>query len=74
VIVDAYTECDYTTHAVRISADPGRFGVRPGYLFRADRNAAAYRSEPEIYWPLTKKKRICFIIWDMSKVAMERIS
>jgi len=73
-LADAYTECDYTRHAVRIAAYPGRVGLRPGYLFRADRQAEVYRSEPEIYWPLTKKKRICFVIWDMNRVAMERIS
>ncbi|MBI1194377.1 MAG: hypothetical protein GC138_00820 [Gammaproteobacteria bacterium] len=73
-LADAYTECDYDNHAVRIAAYPGRFGLRPGYVFHADRQAEVYRSEPEIYWPLTKKMRICFVIWDMRKVAVERIS
>jgi len=72
-LADAYTECDYEDHVVRIAAFPGRKGERPGYRFRADKQAEVYRSEPEIYWPLTKKKRNCFVIWDMRKVVTERV-
>ena len=72
-LADAYTDCDYEDHVVRIAAFPGRKGERPGYRFRADKQAEVYRSEPEIYWPLTKKKRICFVIWDMRKIVMERV-
>ena len=55
-------------HNVNIIAYSGRQKEFHGYHFEGDPSAEVYKGSPDLYWPLTRKETICFVIWDVDKM------
>ena len=73
-IADAHTTYNYQTRSINIVAYRGKNRKIPvGYRILASKSDEIYSSRPEIYRPLTLKRKICFAIWDFDKVNISRI-
>jgi hypothetical protein len=73
-MADAYTKCDRESHSVFIYGWRGKnYPESVGYKFTFFRSDAVYTSTPISYRPLTKNKKICFVIWNIKDAKVTRI-
>lgn len=72
-IADAYTDCEYELHRVKVLAYRAKYRHDPiGYQLVVKKGTEAFKGEPALYRKISKPRELCFVIWPISEVEFYR--
>lgn len=73
-IVSATVDTEKRNFTKRIRYYVGRLrGERISYKVNVSREAEVFATKPRIYRPLTQRRQVSLIVWDFSRVELERV-